>query len=111
MAEYYRVAIPSQKKVYKLGTLHSAIKTFPLLLEDEGAFQEFVLYGDETHAFLEDKYEDREGYEKVQYDTIPSDMSEWVERKSYTTAEFKVVFEEFGGKKVMKVNKFDFIKC
>ena len=111
MAEYYRVVIPAEQKVYKLGTLHSAMKTFPLLLENEGAFQEFILYGDETHAFLQDRYEYTEDIELVDYDTIPLEKEEWLEQKSYTASEFRVVFEEFGGKLVRKINKFDFVTC
>lgn len=111
MAEYFCVAIPSQEKVYKLGTISSARRTFPLLLNNEGAFETVILYGDETHARLHDKYEyDENAYETVDYDSYPSELSETVDQKAYSEAEFRVVFNEFGGKLVRMVNKFDFVE-
>lgn len=120
MAEYFCVAIPSQGKVYKLGTISSARRTFPLLLNNEGAYESIILCGDETHSRLQDKFEydvnqfeyeyGVNPFEMVDYDSYPNELSETVEQKAYTEAEFRVVFNEFGGKLVRKVNKFDFIE-
>lgn len=105
MAERFYVATPKDKRLYSLGTAHSAKETFPLLLEELGTAVEFVLFGEETHAFLEDQYKDDENFEVVYYDSIPTEKQSLSDNISYAREEFLQIFNNFGGKVVNGVPK------
>lgn len=100
MAEVYYVAIPHEKKLYYLGTLHSAKSTFPLLMEEVGSGVAFVLFGEDTHAFLDDQYKDNDAFEEIEYDFISSDKDVLSEKVSYSREEFLKILWEYGGKEV-----------
>lgn len=100
MAEYYRVVIPETKKVFKLGTLHNAIHTFPLLLEKVVLTNSFILYGDETHGFLQDRYEYNDDFEVLEFHIISNRDIEWTNEFKYTTEKFREIFNELGGDKI-----------
>lgn len=102
MSNYYRLAVLSEQKVYNLGKSYGAKDTLPILLSTLDESQDVVLYGDESHAFLEDKYEYNEGFELV------SDFAkrkELLKNKGMNLQEFYELFEKHGGL-VLSVEKF-----
>lgn len=96
MSNYIRVADISAKKVYSLGKAHSAASMLPLLLMQLEQTK-LVLYGDESHGFLEDKYEVEENFQNVTFDSYTDDQVEWVELNKWSFDEFDELFEEYGG--------------
>lgn len=99
MSNYIRVADISAKKVYSMGKAHSAASTLPLLLKQLSSAKDtkLVLYGDESHGFLDDKYEDSEEFEQISFDSYADDQVEWVKSNKWSFDEFDELFEEYGG--------------
>lgn len=98
MSNYIRVADLSAKKVYLLGKARSAASNLPLLLMQLSTEPtKIVLYGDESHGFLEDKYEDEENFEQILFDSHAGDSVEWVNSNKWSSDEFNELFEEYGG--------------
>lgn len=97
MSNYYSLVKLKDKTVYSLGTKNSARQSLPLLLLELDDYCDVVLYGDETHAFLEDKYEYNLSFEKIIFDSIPSDKIELIKRIELKLEEFDNIFEENSG--------------
>lgn len=110
MSEYYRVSIPRKKITYYLGTSSAAQQTLPLLVNEVIEDEHFVLWGDETHAWLEDEYNYAKQYEEVDYSSYSSTLSELVKMTELSEEIFDELFEELGGETISKETFLKFIE-
>ncbi|MEK3955758.1 MULTISPECIES: hypothetical protein [unclassified Psychrobacillus] len=98
MSNLIRVADISAKKVYSLGKARNAANILPLLLSQLSLKStQIVLYGDESHAFLEDKYEDEQNFEQNMLDSYTDDWVDWAKSNKWSLEEFNELFEVYGG--------------
>ncbi|ASA22649.1 hypothetical protein [Paenibacillus donghaensis] len=94
MGDTYSLAVPSDKKTYYLGTISSAIRCLPLLLEDKCIDKEVILFYD--GGFRSDKYDGADefgpagtaGFFGEMYDSYPISKGEWVEKNMLDGDEF-----------------------
>lgn len=101
MSNYIRVADLTNQKVYLLGTAYSSTHTLPVLLKKLSKnTTSIILYGDESHNFLEDKYEYEKEFERVDFSYVPSDSIEWIAANLWDLNEFYELFSEYGGRRV-----------
>lgn len=98
MSECYYVVVEGEKVVYELGTMSAAATTFPLLLKKELPLKEFILFGDETHSWLEDKYLYNPGYEQKDYSFYYGVEKGIGGPTIYFVEAFSAVFNQAGGK-------------
>lgn len=105
MAEYYKLAVLPDRNSYFLGTKHAAKGALMLLLNETDVEKDVVLYGDETHAFLEERYEGDEEFNRVDFSDVSLDKVALLENIELSRAEFEQIFEDYGGK-VVSVKAF-----
>ena len=109
MSNYYSVAIIEDKTVYWMGKYSSAKHILPLFLKNNCTNKTFCIYGDETHAWCEDKYEYGEVYDLIEFDNYPAIETEWVEEHYLSREEFDNMINTIGGKEVRLGDSGDFI--
>ena len=109
MSNYYSVAIIEDKNVYWMGKYSSAKHILPLFLKNNCINKTFCIYGDETHAWCEDKYEYDEVYDLIEFDNYPAIETEWVEEHCLSREEFDNMINTIGGKEVRLGDNRDFI--
>ena len=98
--DYIRFVDLENKKVYDLGKRSEAKYYLPFLAHQ---FQgrPVVLYGDETHCYLEDKYETEEYREYKECLLSCKDFGiNNLNNNEMSMADFNKIFEEIGGKVV-----------
>jgi len=109
MSNYYSVAVIEEKTIYYMGKASSASFILPLFLKNNCTNKTFCIYGDESHAWCEDKYEYNEGYDLIEFDNYPAIETEWVEEHCLSREQFDKLINEIGGKEVMIGDNGDFI--
>jgi len=104
MSNYYSVAVIEEKTVYYMGKACFARFILPLFFKNNCKNKTFCIYGDESHAWCEDKYEYDEDYDLIEFDSYPAIETEWVEKNCLSKDQFNKLINKIGGKEV-RINK------
>lgn len=94
VGDTYSLAVPVDKKTYYLGSISSAIRCLPLLLEEKCIDKEVILFHD--GGFMSDRYEGSndlwgagsEEFKGEIYDGYPTSKGDWVEENMLDKDEF-----------------------
>jgi len=100
MSNYYSVAVIEEKTVYYMGKFSSTRFILPLFFKNNCKNKTFCIYGDESHAWCEDKYEYDEDYDLIEFDSYPAIETEWVEKNCLSKENFDKLIVEIGAKEV-----------
>lgn len=107
MADYISFVDIENKKIYDIGKRNEAKYYLPYLASK---FQDkpIIFFGDETHCFLEDKYEIKEyggEYDEIswEYEDYDSDILDDI---NMSGKEFNEIFEKVGGKVITNLEDY-----
>ena len=104
---YIKFVDIENKKIYDIGKRSSAKYYLPFLAYKYQG-KPVVVYGDETHGYLEEKYDTKEyGGEYEEYslgnENIDSNILDDIEM---SIAEFQEIFEKIGGKVITNLEDY-----
>ena len=103
--DYINLVDVKNKKMYDLGKRSSAKFYLPYAAYIFNG-KPIVIFGDETHSFLEDKYELKQyggEYDECSLENYDADILTDIEM-SY--AEFEEIFEKIGGKEISNLEEY-----
>ena len=97
MSEYYSIANITNKNIYYLGTKHAAKDTLPLFVRNFDEKDTIILYGDETHSRIHDKYLFEDSFKEIDYSTYSVKCVDLIKAIGMSRDEFTNKFNEIGG--------------